>query len=155
MENTETKKTVYIMRGLPGSGKNWYVEKNILPKHPDAVVCSADDYHMLDGVYNWKAERSGYAHTTCKNKFFNAVRAGKPVVVVNNTNTTVKEMMDYYRTARECHYEVHIVHMDVPVSVSSVRNVHSVPTESIQRMNDRFASVPSTWVCTETRIVNH
>jgi predicted kinase len=150
----ENIKKLYIMRGLPGSGKNWYVDNQILSKFPDAVVCSADDYHMINGVYAWKAERSGYAHNTCKNKFFLAVRAGKPVVVVNNTNTTVKEMNDYYKTARECGYDVEIVHMDVPVSVSSVRNVHSVPLESISRMNGRFASVPSDWIVSETRIDN-
>src|SRR5690606_12985380 len=115
---TLTNKVVYIMRGIPGSGKNWYIENTVLPEFPDASVCSADDYHMINGVYNWKPDRMGFAHTSCREKFFEALRKGVSCVVVNNTNTTQKEMRVYYETAKESGYKVVFVRMVISPELS-------------------------------------
>ena len=48
-------RVMFIMRGLPGSGKSTIV-RNIRDKYQpitDVVVCSADDYFLQEGSYNY------------------------------------------------------------------------------------------------------
>src|SRR5947208_2089191 len=97
-------KKVLIMRGLPGSGKSTWVEEN----HPNAYVCSADHYHMRDGIFCYNAAKSAEAHKQCLGKFLRVLQdeaAGEfpyglpSEVVIDNTNTTAWEISPYHRLA--------------------------------------------------------
>lgn len=150
-------KTVYIMRGLPGSGKNWYIDNGPLLKHlPNKVVCSADDYFVdkTTGEYKWSAQDIGAAHGWCQANFNAAIRLGAMTIVVNNTNTTPKEMKPYVTAAKDAGYKVVVIRMVVSPWVSFNRNVHSVPERSIQAMHNRFQDLPSEWNITESIIQN-
>ena len=35
---------LYVLVGVPGSGKSYYIEHELLKKHPDAVIASTDNY---------------------------------------------------------------------------------------------------------------
>ena len=67
-------KTVYIMRGVPGSGKSTIARKlahgatadevmNLTPFH--GTVVSADDFFLRNGEYRYNPKEIGIAHSYC------------------------------------------------------------------------------------------
>lgn len=120
---------LYIVRGVPGSGKTTFANKIC-----DKVV-SADDYHYTDdGVYDWKLENQGAAHRYCQGKTRSIMETGKDVAVAN-TSTTVKEMKPYYKMAEEFGYTVFSVIVE---NRHGGTNVHNVPAETLKNMKNRF-----------------
>ena len=126
--------TVIIMRGVSGSGKSTYIKEHF----SDAVVVSADKYFMKDGKYNFDATKLGSAHGQCRARFKAALQAGKPLVVVDNTNTRAKEFKAYVKIAVEHYYAVRVVRLDVPLEDLYGKNVHGVPDENVKSMYDRM-----------------
>jgi broad-specificity NMP kinase len=57
------KNILIIIRGIPGSGKTSF--SNLLKTK---AICTADDYHMRNGIYDWKPERVSAAHDWCQRK---------------------------------------------------------------------------------------
>jgi len=136
------EKTVTILRGISGAGKSTYIKKNL----PGAVVCSADHHFMdADGNYNFDPSQLGRAHGSCQSNFKKALEQGVTSVVVDNTNTTVREMRPYVQLAKQFGYDVDIVRLIVPVKVAAKRNAHNVPLVAIQRMQDRMQDIPLDW----------
>lgn len=77
-------KVMFIMRGLPGSGKST-VAQQIKRVYGDlAVVCSVDDFSPKEQGenYAWKAEECEAAHMMCQEKAKQACQHGIPVVVI-------------------------------------------------------------------------
>ena len=123
-------KTLYIIRGLPGSGKSTYAENLGVP------YFEADMYFMRDGEYVFNTSRVRQAHEWC----FNCVCAhieSDVDVAVSNTFTTVKEMKQYVEVARAHKYVVKII--EVKTSYSSV---HNVPVDTLAKMAARWQEVP-------------
>ncbi len=55
-----TQQLVVIMRGTPGSGKSYLaglVHKTALEHGYSSVICSADDFFMVDGKYNFSTAK--------------------------------------------------------------------------------------------------
>jgi predicted kinase len=128
-------KKVVIMRGCPGSGKSTYVKKYF----PDAAVCSADFYHMdCLGNYDWKPEKVRWAHQSCKNSFIWALKNNRELVIVDNTNTKIKEMKPYYDLALEYDYKVSVIRLEAPLKALYGKNIHEVPDEIVKAMFDRM-----------------
>jgi predicted kinase len=131
-------KVLCIVRGLPGSGKSTAAE--ILAQasagyEGDWTVATADDFFMKKGVYKWNPKQIGIAHKWCQDKVRKAMAAGDAKVFVANTNTTQKELNDYYKIAKEFDYSV--ISMIVENRHEGV-NVHNVPQEALDRMKERF-----------------
>ena len=64
---------MYIIRGLPGSGKSTLsgqIVKAYTEQGKRAIICSADDYFIdqRTGNYNWDGNRLDEAHNWCRNK---------------------------------------------------------------------------------------
>ena len=76
-------KVMFIMRGLPGSGKS-VVARHIKQVYGDlAVICSADNFRLNDqGEYVWKIEEYETTHLKCREKAVQACKDGIPVVVI-------------------------------------------------------------------------
>ena len=123
-----------IMRGISGSGKSTYVRENF----PEAVVCSADDYFMVDGEYIFDPAGLGEAHTECFEKCLSSVTDDEAVVVVDNTNTQRAEFTPYVMLGRQAGYDIQIVHIAVDVDIAAERNTHGVPADAVRRQHDRF-----------------
>jgi predicted kinase len=123
------QKDLIIVRGIPGSGKTTFA--SLLSND----VCCADDYHMVDGEYKWKAENQGYAHKSCQNKCKAQMESGKPTVVVANTSTTIKEMNPYIDMAETYGYRVFTVIVE---NRHGGINEHNVPSDTLNAMEKRF-----------------
>lgn len=139
-------KTVIIMRGIPGSGKshraNYLCEQarlNLLCWE----VCSADNF-FIDGSgnYNWNPRLIGKAHEWCRVAFVKSLQDGIEIVIVDNTNTTIKEMEFYVDWALSYGYNIKFIEPDTSwkfdASECAKKNKHNVPLECIQRMLDRY-----------------
>jgi len=124
-------KYLFIVRGIPGSGKSTFAEQLA----PTAQICTADDYHMNDGKYEWKPENVGKAHGWCQSKVDSLMSGDITPVVVANTSTTMKEMKPYYDLAEKYGYQVHSI---VVENRHGGINVHEVPEETLEKMKNRF-----------------
>ena len=134
----ETEKTVTILRGISGAGKSTYTNKHL----SHAVVCSADHYFGHGKNYRFDASKLGAAHNQCFELFKEAVNAGKPDIVIDNTNTMLKEFKRYIEYAEQHGYKVHVVRLVVDPKIAAKRNVHDVPPSKVQQMQDRFMDYP-------------
>lgn len=138
---------VIILRGLPGSGKSTWVNNNVNDK---SVVCSADDFWMKDGEYNFNPKLLGKAHQECKFKYTRLLETdlgnNKLVAVVDNTNTSAKEIKFYLNMAEELDIDIEIILFSCTVETSAKRNIHNVPLAILEKMNNKLKnSLPTRW----------
>ena len=121
-------KTLYIVRGLPGSGKS------SLAKKITETLYSADDFFTnKKGEYNFNAKLLGKAHEWCWGKVRDAMFLGVNAVAVANTFTQAWEAEKYYQIAEEYGYSVFVIECQ-----NDFGNVHDVPQESIDAMKERW-----------------
>ena len=128
--NSDNK--LVIVRGLPGSGKTYFVNSNRL--FDGYVKCEADDYHYRNGVYQYNANELMVAHAFCQHKAFLNLYAGNDVVV-SNTFTTKKEALPYIR-----YCQLHEIKWVVYECHGCWQNVHDVPDEILEVMRERWES---------------
>lgn len=136
-------RTVYILRSLPGAGKS-YLAKQLIEKY-SGVILSTDDYWIRpDNIYDFNYKLIGAAHDWNKNRFLNELEKKTHVIIIDNTNTTWKEIKFYALHAVRNEYIVHVCEPETTwrydVEECFKRNTHNVPKESIQKMLDRFES---------------
>ncbi len=143
-------RTVTILRGISGAGKSTYTKAN----HPNATVCSADNYFMLGGTYQFDGKKLGRAHDWCKNQFETALQRGDDDVVVDNTNTMMRELNFYVDTAAKYGYELKVVRLTVDPKIAAARNQHGVPADKVQAMQDRFQDFPGEILIDTTPVSN-
>lgn len=123
------EKVLIIIRGIPGCGKSTFA--NLI----GSFICTADDYHMVDGKYDWKPENAGSAHVKCQKKVEWGMTEGISKIVVANTTTTKKELKPYYDLAEKYGYTVFSVIVE---NRHNGVNEHNVPEETLNRMRERF-----------------
>lgn len=130
-------KTVFIVRGIPGSGKSTVTAH--LGACSDRAVVSADDFFMVNGSYEFDPKKLPQAHDWCRAQFHKAIQDGVPVIIVDNTNIALDHLRPYQEVAREAGYLVcHVVMQVDDVDACVDRNTHGVPAHVIQRMLDGF-----------------
>lgn len=128
------KKTLFIMRGCPGSGKSTYVNRSLTSN-----VCSADDYFVNhNGVYVFDAEKLRQAHAYCQSLCLYFMKQDVAYIAIDNTNTRPKEMDHYMSLATLYGYEVQIIRMDADPEIAAARNTHGVPREKVLEMAARL-----------------
>jgi len=129
---------VIIMRGLPGSGKSTLAKK-MAGGVENAVIVSADDFFCGGPI---DTRMLGWAHSHCQKNFVEALRKGRPLVIVDNTNTTKAEVKVYIDLAKECGCECEILVVPCDVETSVARNLHKVPRETIEKMSKHLEDSP-------------
>ena len=134
-------KLMVIVRGISGSGKSTLANET----YPDAVILSTDDLWMSYGnkpKYLWTAEGIGLSHTLNKIKCKEACSRSCETVVIDNTNTTWKEIKPYIEIAKEFKYSVVILEPTNEWSKDPIRcarrNIHDVPIDVLYRQLERF-----------------
>lgn len=118
--------TLYIVRGLPGSGKSTFA------KSLGVFMVEADMFHMVDGKYNWEPKNVSAAHKWCKRQVYSAMIEGIDVAV-SNTFTQSWEFVNYVDFAKTLGYTVKVY-----CCKGNFQNVHDVPEDVLEKMKNRF-----------------
>ncbi len=140
---------VVILRGIPGSGKSTWAERQQGRK----IICSADHFHIVNGEYLFNPAKAGEAHNDCLHKFLSFAmeasegRGRTDLLIVDNTNTTAWEISPYYRLAEVYGLSVSILNFYCEILTSFQRNIHKVPIKTIAAIhrNMLVEVLPSHW----------
>jgi len=128
------EKTLYIVRGIPGSGKSTFA------KTLGGTHFETDEFFMVDGEYKFDPTKLKEAHRWCQDSVNTAMilnhTAGlNNVIVVSNTFTQEWEMEPYFQMADTYGYKVFSVIVE---NRHGGINTHGVPEDKLQVMRDRF-----------------
>lgn len=131
-----TQKTLYIVRGVPGSGKSTFAKKLV---HHDFLVCEADKYFINEenGKYEFDISKIRDAHQWCQNLVETYMKDNQYYreIAVSNTFTQEWEMEPYFELAKKYGYTVFTLIVE---NRHGGVNQHGVPEEKIKIMKDRF-----------------
>jgi predicted kinase len=123
---------LYIIRGLPGSGKTTYAKIH----YPNTFHIEADMFHVRGGEYLFELRRLGMAHELCMNIVGEVLRTGADAVV-SNTFIAARDIKRYIGIAE---------FYDMPYIVirctGSFGSIHNVPEETMENMRRRFVDFP-------------
>ncbi|XP_052812872.1 uncharacterized protein LOC128240317 isoform X2 [Mya arenaria] len=130
--------TIFLMRGLSGSGKSTVV-RCLQQLYPSSVVCSADSYFMdAQGNYCWDQNKLSDAHQYCQTLATQTCDQKCPVVIIDNTNIQRWTMAHYVKLAQTSHYyHIIIVEPETPwrydPDILAARNSHGVTKDIIAK----------------------
>jgi predicted kinase len=122
-------KTLYIVRGVPGSGKSTFA------KTLGGTHFETDMFFMKDGEYKFDATKLKDAHEWCRSSVGGLMINEEPRLVVSNTFTQEWEMKPYYDLAEQYGYRVYSLIVE---NRHGNKSVHSVPDETMEKMKNRF-----------------
>jgi len=137
-----------IIRGIPGSGKSTFAKKE-LPKAD--LIASADDGMMEGDKYVFNPAKLPAAHGACLRAVIEHLQDGlaqqeldrmsginrnmpEPLIVVDNTSTSVAEIAPYVAVGQAYGAEVVIMTLRIDPKVAGPRNTHGVPQVGVDRM---------------------
>ena len=123
-------KQLILLRGLPGAGKSTF---SCL--FPGSLNFEADRYFMDGDEYKFDPTKLGDAHKWCQDQVKEAMKSESPLITVSNTLTQEWEMKAYYDMANEYGYTVTSLIVE---NRHGGKNVHGVPVEALDRMEERF-----------------
>ena len=137
MTERHYSRTLYAIRGLPGSGKSTFARKLVLCVH------DADAYHICKNtnVYQWDPANVPAAHADCQQRVEAALNLKDFSVAVANTFTQRWELEPYIKIAERTRSQFVVVSLfdgGLTDEELAARNIHGVPVETIARMRDRF-----------------
>ena len=125
------EKILYIVRGIPGSGKSTFA------KTLGGIHIEADQYFVdLEGNYNFDGSKIKLSHNWCMIQTQKAMVDDEPKIVVSNTFTQEWEMETYFKLAEENGYKVFTIIVE---NRHGGVNQHGVPEDKLQMMKDRFS----------------
>lgn len=129
------KPMLYLVRGLPGSGKSTFAEtlKNALEV---LDYYEADDCFYQGDVYTFDPSKVHRAHEYCQGITERCMKQGDRNVIVSNTFTTEKELKPYLAMAEEYGYDVTTLIVEGRHGNPSI---HGVPEETMTKMRNRFS----------------
>lgn len=124
------EKDLIILRGLQGSGKST-VGKLFGTK----AICSADDYFMRGGKYNWYGAGLYAAHMWCIRKCRRFMKKQAAVIVIDNTSPKARDLKPYNDLGRQFGYRVHTIIVE---NRHGGVNTHDVSEEAIEKLRNKF-----------------
>lgn len=141
-------KTLFIIRGIPGSGKTSFVyflyillsriwsqdNKKILNIDKGFSEVSTDDFFTdEDGNYNFDPKKLEEAHTTTVEKVNEDMKASLQFIFVHNTFSQSWEAEPYFMLAKKYKYQVFVIETQ-----NHFISEHGVPERSVDNMLSRW-----------------
>ena len=134
------EKILYIVRGIPGSGKTTFAKKLV---GDDFLVCEADKYFIdkETGEYKFDVTKIKDAHKFCQDMVETYMKDSLlnnhfyTEIAVSNTFTQEWEMERYYELAKQYGYKVFSIIVE---NRHGGTNVHDCPEDMIELMRNRF-----------------
>jgi predicted kinase len=126
--DTDNTPILFIVRGLPGSGKTTFVKENKI----ECLHLEADMLCYKAASYQWRGENVKENHETCF-EIAKLVFSRGADLCISNTFTQKWEFAHYVHLAKSLGYCVEVYRMD-----DDFGNTHSVPEEIVQKMKNRF-----------------
>jgi predicted kinase len=141
-------KQVFILRGLPGSGKSHYaqnlVDELVAGDETQYTICATDDYFYNEqGEYHFDKFKLSEFHNLNLARYINALAEAIPLVIVDNTNIKKWEFIAYAQSAHALGYQVKEVVVGEIKDKSlqhlyAKRNTHGVALKTISKMAYMF-----------------
>ena len=127
-------KTLYIVRGIPGSGKSTFA------KSIGGIHIEADQFFMENGKYNFDITKIKLAHKYCQIQTeawmkTDGAQVNNDKIVVSNTFTQEWEMEPYFKLAEKYGYRTFSLIVE---NRHGGVNVHDVPEDKLELMKNRF-----------------
>ena len=134
------EKVLYIVRGIPGSGKSTMAKMLV---GEDFLVCEADKYFIdkETGEYNFDFTKIKEAHKFCQDTVETYMKDSLVneqfyrEIAVSNTFTQEWEMEPYLELAKTYGYKTFSIIVE---NRHGGVNQHSVPDEVLTKMRERF-----------------
>ena len=128
------EKILYIVRGIPGSGKSTFA------KTLGGTHFETDNFFMVDGEYKFDVTKLKVAHEWCQNSVNTAMILTittdlNNTIVVSNTFTQEWEMKPYFDMAETYGYRVFSLIVE---NRHGGVNQHGVPEDKLEIMKNRF-----------------
>lgn len=127
INESSSSKKIYIIRGIPGSGKT------TLAKTLSPIVIEADDYMMNNGKYEYSKDKVIMAHNKCRRQVERHLRNGDPIIAVANTFIKREQYKPYIELAKKYGYSPILKTCN-----GNYENVHEVPQETVEKMKQKF-----------------
>jgi len=124
-------KTLFIIRGLPGTGKS------TLAHQLTPWVCEADQYFTKpDGRYEFDPAKLPEAHAYCEYCVEVLMRSVDNItkIAVSNTGSQRWEFQKYVALAQRYGYKI----CEITLTGDSFGSIHNVPDEAVERMKARW-----------------
>ena len=115
--------TLYIMLGLPGSGKSHYVKEVLVPKGVQ-VIC-ADDVRLAHGHRFYgplESQIHGMLYTLTRAHMIRGLD-----VVIDEAITRASYVQRWTRLAKDMGYAIKIIYLNVPKTICMERRVAIQP----------------------------
>lgn len=120
-----TGKVLWLIRGIPGSGKTTFAKSLGIQDHYEADM-------WMDDNGGYSRANLKFAHEWCQKQVFGAMYNDRPVVV---SNTFIKRWeMDFYKTAAS-NFGYTVVEVTMNGRYTPIRDI---PFEVIERMERIF-----------------
>lgn len=129
--------TVFILRGLPGSGKSELAKQLCRINKYSSKICEADGYFVKlgNGTYKFDSAKLYEAHRWCRSIFDKALSNRTKIIVVSNTNIRYREYKQYKESALNAGYRVVVLTVE---NGHGNKSIHNVPEEKIAQMRNNF-----------------
>ena len=88
-----------------------------------------------DGEYKFEVRKLGFCHIKCMHQFKTALEDGAELVIVDNTNTKVKDYSFYEDLAKEKGYRVFVL---VVENTANQKDIHGVPEATLTKQAENI-----------------
>ena len=129
------KDYLFIVRGLPGSGKSSLVKRLLSLYDDTSVHYEADDYWVKNGSYDFNTKFLAKAHEECFDNVTSSMQRRVTNIFVSNTFTTEREINIYLELAKKYNYNTFVIIVE---NRNETESIHNVPKETLEKMHNRF-----------------
>ena len=153
-----SKFNVWIMVGLPGSGKSTYIKEE-LPKNIEII--NQDSIRMELGIMKTdddkaigNTEQEKKVRKICFDRVDKAIKERKDFVI-DNTNIKAGLVQNYYNKLKKANANVKIIIIDTPKDICKKRRKSCIPEKVINDMQLGIDKVKKTFANNkDTYIIN-